>query len=234
MLRKVVLFFDQSTQGAKFKSNPRQDADAVRKSASNGLVWRVPYLPRSPYDSDIPESASIMFIVLTPFARARLFPKDRRLNAIQDVTPDEFERYLNEHEPMKVLDGYAPFCKLHVHRNWTSTRCYTMPITDDNRHLLRSGYEARTKAELPVLVRWFEGVEPPVANYLVVILYSREQMEMEGDMIDGDWGIVGCMYTEAPEEIPMAPITMMRNALGVEEGGSGVAMDREAYRRSAE
>lgn len=175
-----------------------------------------------------------MSIVLTPFARARLFPKDRRLNAIQDITPEEFERYLNEHEPMKVLDGYAPFCKLHVHRNWTSTRCYTMPITDDNRHLLRSAYEARTKAELPVLVRWFEGVEPPVANYLVVILYSREQMQKEGDTIDGDWGIVGCMYTEAPEEIPMAPITMMRNALGVDEGGSGVAMDREAYKRSAE
>ena len=30
----------------------------------------------------------------------------------------------------------------------------------------------------------------------------------------------------------MAPITMMRNALGVEEGGSGVPTDREAYRRS--
>lgn len=175
-----------------------------------------------------------MSIALTDFARTRLFPKDRRLNAIQDISPQEFEQYLNEHEPIKVLDGYAPFCKLRVHRNWTSTRCYTMPITDENRHLLRSAYEARTKAELPVLVRWFEGVEPPVANYLVVILYSREQMHKEGDMIDADWGIVGCMYTEAPEEIPMAPITMMRNALGVEEGGSGVPMDREAYKRSAE
>lgn len=32
----------------------------------------------------------------------------------------------------------------------------------------------------------------------------------------------------------MAQITMMRNVLGVEEGGSGVPIDREAYRRSAE
>ena len=39
-------------------------------------------------------------------------------------------------------------------------------------------------------------------------------------------------YTEQPEDIPMAPITMMRNALGVAEGGSGVALDREAYIRS--
>jgi len=32
---------------------------------------------------------------------------------------------------------------------------------------------------------------------------------------------VGCLYTMEPEEIPMAPITMLRNALGVAEGGSG-------------
>jgi len=40
------------------------------------------------------------------------------------------------------------------------------------------------------------------------------------------------MYTSEPEEMPMAPITMMRNALGVAEGGSGVPLDPEAYRRS--
>jgi len=175
-----------------------------------------------------------MSIVLTPFARTRLFPKESRRNTIQDCTPAEFERRLNDETPLKVLDGYAPFCKLHVHRNWTSTRCLTLPITDDNRHLLRSAYEARTKEELPVLVRWFEGVEAPVANYLVVILYSREQLAKEGAPIDADWGIVGCIYTAEPEEIPMAPITMMRNALGVEEGGSGVPLDREAYRRGVE
>ncbi|WP_313276363.1 DUF3228 family protein, partial [Stenotrophomonas sp.] len=33
---------------------------------------------------------------------------------------------------------------------------------------------------------------------------------------------------------PMAPITMMRNALGVEEGGSGVPIDRAAYQRAVE
>lgn len=175
-----------------------------------------------------------MKIVLTPFARARLFPDKGRGNTIQDCTPEEFERRLNEAPPLKVLDGYAPFCKLHVHRNWTSTRCLTVPVTDDNRHLLRSAYEARSKAELPVLVRWFEGVEPPVAEYFVVILYSAEQLAKENAPIDGEWGVVGCLYTAEPEEIPMAPITMMRNALGVDEGGSGVPIDRDAYRRAVE
>lgn len=173
-----------------------------------------------------------MSIVLTPFARPRLFPREPRRNTIQDCTAEQFERHLNETPPLKVIPGYAPFCQLHVHRNWTSTRCLTVPITDGNRHLLRSAYEARTPDELPVLVRWFEGVEPPVAEYFVVILYSREQMAKENSPIDADWGVVGCMYTAEPEEIPMAPITMMRNALGVEEGGSGVPIDREAYARS--
>lgn len=175
-----------------------------------------------------------MSIVLTDFARPRLFPREPRRNTIQDCSPGEFERHLNEVAPLKVLDGYAPFCKLHVHRNWTSTRCLAVRIDDGNRHLLRSDYESRTRDELPVLVRWFEGVEPPVARYLVPILYSREQLEKEGTRIDADWGVVGCMYTVEPEGTPMAPITMMRNALGVEQGGSGVALDAVAYRRAVE
>jgi len=175
-----------------------------------------------------------MSIVLTDFARTRLFPRDPRRNTIQDITPEAFGQHLDSVPPLHVLDGYAPFCKLHVHRNWTSTRCIAVPITDANRHLLRSDYEARTSDELPVLVRWFEGVEPPVAEYLIAILYSREQLAKEGTPIAADWGVVGCMYTAEPAELPMAPITMLRNALGVAEGGSGVPLDRAAYRRSVE
>ncbi|MCX7556445.1 DUF3228 family protein [Xanthomonadaceae bacterium JHOS43] len=173
-----------------------------------------------------------MPIVLTAFARPRLFPSDGRRTAIQDCTAEQFVQRLNTEVPEVVLDGYAPFCKLHVHRNWTSTRCSVVPVTEANRHQLRSAYEARNREELPVLVRWFEGIEPPMANYLVPILYSAEQLAKEGSPIDGDWGIVGCLYTMEPGEIPMVPITMMRNALGVEEGGSGVPLDRAAYRDS--
>lgn len=175
-----------------------------------------------------------MSIVLTEFARVCLFPADGRRTAIQDVSAAEFEAHLNRVPPLKVLQGYAPFCVLHVHENWTSTRCSVIAIDEGNRHRLRSAYEARSTKELPVLVRWFEGIEPPVARYLLPILYSREQLTREGTPIDADWGVVGCLYTMAPEEMPMAPITLMRNALGVEEGGSGVGIDRDAYRRSVE
>lgn len=177
---------------------------------------------------------SALRVQLTRFAKGRLFPKDGRPNAIVGSSPAAFEAHLNAHAPLRVLPGYAPFCELWVYENWTDTLCLTLPITDDNRHQLRSAYEARTPSELPVLVRWFEGVRPPRADYLVVILYSQAQMAKEGDRIKADWGVVGCLATATPEEIPMAPITMMRNALGVEEGGSGVPLDRAAYARSVE
>lgn len=173
-------------------------------------------------------------IALTKFARKRLFPTDGRLEKIQGVTPAAFEAYVNSHEPEALLDGYAPFCKLAVYKNWTDTRLMAVPINSDNRQLLRSAYEARMPKELPVLNRWLEGIEPPKAKYLLVILYSREQMLAEKDPVDADWGVVGCLGTSEPEETPIQPITMMRNALGVEEGGSGVPIDREAYQRAVE
>src|SRR5690606_23185153 len=153
---------------------------------------------------------------------------------IQDITPEQFQRHLNAQPPPNARDGYAPFCKLHVHRNCTSTRCLPAPTTDANRHLLRPAYEARTPAALPELARRFEALQPPVTEYLVMMLYSREQLSKEGTPTDADWGVVGCMYSAEPEETPMAPITMLRNALGVEEGGSGVPIDRDDYRRSVE
>lgn len=170
-----------------------------------------------------------MSIVLSAFARERLFGEQPR---ILGTDASGFEAELNHRSPERVLEGYAPFCRLHVHRNWTETPCQTIEITPENESRLRSGYEARAEGELPVLTRWFEGIRPPRAAYLLAILYDREQMRAEGEEIGADWGVVGCLATMEPEETPMAPITMMRNALGTAEGGSGVALDREAYLRS--
>lgn len=43
------------------------------------------------------------------------------------------------------------------------------------------------------------------------------------------WGIVYIKAQAENFETPMAPITMLRNALGKAEGGSGVPFDRAAY-----
>lgn len=141
-----------------------------------------------------------------------------------------------------LVDGYAPFCKHLFLQNPSATKAGVARITSENQHLLRSGYESRRPEELPVLQRWFESLEAPRAEYLDLILYSREQLkkeeegkpEADRDVPDADWGIVAINAELRPEESPMPPATMVRNALGVEEGGSGVKLDRDAYMRSVE
>jgi hypothetical protein len=91
-----------------------------------------------------------------------------------------------------------------------------------------------------VLKRWFEGsdIKLPKAEFLDIILYSKDQIQQENESmgntdpnkdIDYDWGIVSIKAQGLDHEIPMEPITAMRNALGKDQGGSGVALDREYY-----
>ena len=143
-----------------------------------------------------------------------------------------------------LADGYAPFCKHIFVPNFVgeSIRVPYLEITPENESKLRSGYDARREDELAVLVRWFpedSAPEPAVADFLDVILYSREQirkeaaaMGREDEPTDAPWGIISLKAQSVDYELPMQPITMMRNALGADEGGSGVGLDRDAYAKS--
>ncbi len=140
-----------------------------------------------------------------------------------------------------LVDGYAPFCKHLFIENPSPTRCSFAAVTETNRSLLRSGYMARREGELPVLERWFEGLDAPRALWLDLILYSHEQLLEEAksgldeDAVpDCDWGLVSVIATLEPVEPPMPPITQMRNALGIAEGGSGQRIDRAAYARAVD
>jgi hypothetical protein len=42
------------------------------------------------------------------------------------------------------------------------------------------------------------------------------------------------MGTSEAKPDPMVPITIMRNALGMEEGGNGETLDRDLYNESVE
>jgi len=147
-----------------------------------------------------------------------------------------------------LVPGYAPFCK-HVFvenesRAFPTVKTSVLAVDESNAGELRTAYEARTERELAVLVRYFpkERVPPlPTARYLDVILYSREQIEQETAATGAPkqdarapWGIISVKGQDEPHETPMTPITMMRNALGKEEGGSGVPLDRDAYRKAVE
>ena len=50
---------------------------------------------------------------------------------------------------------------------------------------------------------------------------------------DAPWGIISVKGQLENFECPMTPITIMRNTM-ISEGGSGVPIDREAYKKSVE
>ncbi|XP_022590470.2 uncharacterized protein LOC34623852 [Cyclospora cayetanensis] len=151
-------------------------------------------------------------------------------------------------ERPKLVPGYAPFCKHIFVDNFTDARVSTLPINEDNKKLIRTGYLARRPEELAVLSRWLPAslVRDQLirAKYLDLILYSREQVAKENaamakiditeiDPSAPEWFLISIKAQNEPFELPMNPITIMRNAL-IEEGGSGVAIDRGAYAQSVE
>jgi hypothetical protein len=155
------------------------------------------------------------------------------------VSIKEFEDIVNQKYDEKLLkEGYAPFCKHLFVENFTDAKLNVLPVTLENVHNIRTKYEARNDKELPVLTRFFPkelvGDDLPVAKYLDLILYSREQIQKEnaaqGNADTGEtapWGIVSIKAQDVDYELPMNPITAMRNALGREEGGSGIPLDRK-------
>mmetsp|Transcript_14704 Transcript_14704/g.21708 ORF Transcript_14704/g.21708 Transcript_14704/m.21708 type:complete len:247 (-) Transcript_14704:40-780(-) len=186
-------------------------------------------------------------LVVDPFC-FRQFAESEKSKAyggtIFSVPIAEFEDIVNERYEANLLkDGYAPFCKhLFVKNDFTDAQVNVLPITADNEHLLRTKYEARNEKELPVLARFFpkdlvaSDENPlPVGKYLDLILYSREQINKENAAMGGDsnsdapWGIVSIKAQDVDYELPMQPITNMRNALGAEHGGSGIPINRDDY-----
>lgn len=157
--------------------------------------------------------------------------------------PVEFEAKVNEayEGGLPLVDGYAPFCKHIFVPNFCGAKCGYVPLSDEIVPLVRSGYEARTPQELPVLTQWVDAkdITAPVATHLDVILYSREQINNENTAMGrpisdstAPWGIISIKTQMCGHELPMQPITMMRNALGKEEGGSGVKLDKVEYLNS--
>lgn len=178
-----------------------------------------------------------MRIAMTDFALKNWEP-EKAGTRITGITPEELVSRANA-AGGPLVDGYAPFCKHLFLENTTDTRCGFAPITEENRHLLRSGYVARREGERAVLERWFEGLDAPRAKWLDVILYNHAQLLAEArdypeDQLipDCDWGIVSIIGTLEPAEPPMPPITQMRNALGRSEGGSGMPLNAAAYDRA--
>lgn len=193
-------------------------------------------------------------IIMDSFA-LRQFSKQQPSIYI-NYNPLEFEKIINDYytsnissNPSILKSGYAPFCKHLFIKNFIpDLSSTTVTITDKNSHLIRTAYEARTEKELPVLRRYIlkedlDESHKQASLFLDVILYSKEQITLENkamnnedsnSSLDYDYGIISIKPQNCDWELPMDPITMMRNALGKDEGGSGVSLDKEKYMKSVE
>jgi len=191
-------------------------------------------------------------IVLDPFCFKQFDPTAGSLYinyGKQEFAEKVNDFYLEVKDKGGLKDGYAPFCKHLFIENFTDAISGFIEITPDNEKYMRSAYEARRENELPILNRWLDraaletelGFKVQQAKYLDIILYSKAQVQEENKAtgfedpnkdVDYDYGIVSVKPQDADFETPMQPITVMRNALGKEHGGSGVPLDREKYMES--
>ena len=160
-----------------------------------------------------------------------------------DVINDAYDYASTE----TMLDSEWSFCKYLVLPNEFGVKCAVREITLDIYPYIRTDYSQRTPEELAILTRYVQlppGFKSVEANYIVLVLYSKEQLQKEfkpkeegqefyfDDSVE--WGIVSIMGTMEPKPDPLVPITIMRNALGVEEGGNGETLNRKVYNESVE
>lgn len=195
-------------------------------------------------------------IKITDFA-LRHFDRKFGGTKILNFEPSEVEEYIeiqmgkfnldSESKVVDVLPGYADFCKLIPIENFTDAKVGTLPLNYNNlaiHQYIRHGYSKRREGEFSTLNRWLElPVPAPQANYLMFVLYSKEQIDKEAmaeynkkkcdfdvssigiekpEPFDADWGVVAILGQHGPEEEPMKPETFDRNYMPIEFGGSGM------------
>lgn len=175
-----------------------------------------------------------------------------------DLINVKYQEFLNtkpdaKEKPALLLDSKWDFCKYLVFANpATEIKSPVMEISLALYPFIRSTYSARTPEELPILTRFVDlpaGFDLPVAKYVVCVLYSREQLlkEFTDKQVPNEeplpvfylpesvkYGIVAIMGTVNPEPDPLVPITILRNALGIEAGGNGEPINKEDYNKSVE
>mmetsp|Transcript_6630 Transcript_6630/g.8029 ORF Transcript_6630/g.8029 Transcript_6630/m.8029 type:complete len:241 (+) Transcript_6630:39-761(+) len=189
---------------------------------------------------------STPLLVVDKFCLRQFDPDSQSLSQV-GMAKEEFENRINEMLSEAgglscLKDGYAPFCKHFFVENFTQMKSACIKITSENKNLLCTEYKSRNEKELKVLQRWFPASsfgDLPRAKYLDCILYSREQIKEENAKMGEDqqatnapWGIVSIKAQDVDHELPMNPITQMRNALGKEHGGSGVPLNIDSYNAS--
>lgn len=188
----------------------------------------------------------------------RYFKKDFVGTNLSHINQDELLEFINSNyndiypvdlddNDIELLDSLYDFCKYLVIPldNEYKINCSVKRIEQSDYQFIKSDYSSRTETELDVISRRLEIPKifsQPKSKYLVVILYTKEQLLKEHDSTDKnikfelnndcEYGIVSLMGTIEPYPDSITPITMMRNALGKKYGGNGVKINFDEYNKS--
>ena len=163
-----------------------------------------------------------------PFVSRQFSPGFSGTKVNLEIKEELLKRINSSYEIGKdtMLNSEWDFCKYLVLSNDFDVKCAVREITLDIYPYIRTDYVQRTPDELPVLSRFAQlppGFKGQKANYIVLVLYSREQLEKEfkpkeegqefyfDDNVE--WGIVSIMGTLLPYPDPLVPITIMTTSL---------------------
>jgi hypothetical protein len=148
-----------------------------------------------------------------------------------------------ENHNTHLANGFSPFCKHLMIPNFTRSKPHCIKLNNSNLKKVKTSYVSRGDDEVPVLTRYIpkDDLIRSRAKFINVVLYTREQIEREAAAkhaedpnadADYDYTIVSIKPQNEDLPTPLLPITIMRNGLGLEEGGSGTRFNRQKYRDS--
>ena len=170
-------------------------------------------------------------IEMLGFCLANTFDPERSGTTITGITAEDFMTQINERASLElgtveISDEYPEICRhFFVKNDFTTTLQGVVKVPSDEG-LVRDGPVKRggqEDVEESYKAYWVEAqdVEVPKAEWLDVILYSREHLKDEGIIIEGDWGVVTVLGVPTCEQTPPTRVTIERNAAGVDAGGNG-------------
>ena len=179
-------------------------------------------------------------IEMLDFCLANTFDPTRAGTTVTGITVDRFMWRVNsQHDEggrVEVSNEYPEICRhLFLRNRFTTTRRGVVQITPEmeviSEMVVRGGQEGKEEAYESLSVD-ASSVHPPKAEWLDVILYSREHLASEGIEIEGDWGVAAVLGVEKPTQTPLKRSTLERNAKGTDAGGNGFDVTAEQYAES--
>jgi len=174
--------------------------------------------------------ASITNLEMLGFCLSNTFDPARSGTTITGINAEDFMTQINQRASLElgtveISDEYPDICRhFFVKNDFTTTLQGVVKVSDGtpvvSEMVTRGGQEDIEEA---YEAHWVEAksVEVPKAEFLDVILYSREHLRDEGIVIEGDWGVVTVLGVPTCEQTPPKRSTIERNSAGVDGGGNG-------------